>query len=88
MIDLKFPNPTAGNLGDAFGIPMERQNELSGKLDEMVAAFTPKRGQRQVYVSEIFTFIQAFCNTNEELIYCLINHMAWHYKMGSAVKPY
>ena len=87
MIELKFANPTARNLGEAFGMPMERQNELSDKLDEMVEHFSPKHGQREVFVSQIIEYIQGFCQTNEEFIYCLMNHIAWHHRRGSAVKP-
>lgn len=76
-----FPNPTAMNLGEALGIPMNRQNELSKHLDDMIARFSSK--PTMVYVSEIVGIMESFCTTPEEFLYSYTNHLTWHAKRGS-----
>jgi hypothetical protein len=75
-----FPNPTALNLGDALGIPKDRQNEIGQQLDAMVASFGGV-----VYAAQIVQYMESFCKTPEEFLYAYNNHMAWHYRRGSAV---
>lgn len=76
-----FPNPTAMNLGEALGIPMNRQNELSKHLDDMVKKYGV--APTLVYVADIVGYMESVCKTPEEFLYCYTNHLTWHAKRGS-----
>lgn len=77
----KFTNPTALNLGEALGIPMNRQTEISNSLDDMVNKFGDSL--TIVYVAEVVAFMESVCNTQEEFLYAYTNHITWHAKRGS-----
>jgi len=81
---LKIVNPTAHGLGEMFGISPERQNEIAGKLDEMVKL--PKE-TRLVYASSIIDYLETHCETKEELFYAFMNHMYWLLLQNRCLPP-
>lgn len=82
---LKFANPYAADLGDTFGIPQERREEIERELNAMVNSYGPN--YILVYASEILQKIEAMCNTHEEFTWALCNHLAWIHRNGRALMP-
>lgn len=78
---LKIVNPESTSLGEMLGIPMERQNEISKKLDEM-GSEAETGVERAVYMSEEIQIMASFCNNIEELFYAYANHLAWLMRTG------
>lgn len=81
-MEFKIINETAASFGDSI-LTQERQTELSKKLNEMVNAFGSRL--QFVRVCNVMQEIALFCNTNEELAYCIILHMGWHQKRGHII---
>lgn len=69
---LNIVNPQAVNLTDTLGIPETRANELANKLDEMTDALSGIH-----YVADILKYMEEICNTQEEFVWCMINHIQW-----------
>lgn len=78
-MEFKIINETAALFGDSI-LTTERQNQLSKKLDEMVGNLTGA-----VRVCNIFQEMASYCNTPEELSYCIVLHLNWHYKRGQTL---
>ena len=81
MNKLNIANPTAVDLGEAFGIPLERLNEISAKLDEMVKKATSGE-LKLIYAVDIFNYIRSICNTDEEYTWAYHNHVMWLARTG------
>lgn len=80
-MEFKLINETAPKFADTV-MSTERQDELSKKLDEM----TDKWGKNEALrVSNIMIEIASFCNTIEEMTYCVIMHFTWWAKRGVLV---
>lgn len=78
-MDFKIINETADKFGDSI-LSLERQTELSKNLDAMVKRLNEKIHFE--YVCNIIQEIASFCDTKEELAYCIVLHMGWHQKRG------
>jgi len=76
---LNIPNPNSFDLGEMFGIPPMRLQQLSKKLDGIVS----KGETKIIYASEVIRKIEAFCVTREEFIWCIFNHLIWLGKRGA-----
>lgn len=81
MEKLKVPNPTASDLGDQLGIPLERRQYLSKEMDRM-ASEAIVGGLRIVTIPIMLSEIQTFCISQEEFIWCTCNHIVWLWKTG------
>lgn len=79
-VKCQFPKPTSGDLGDAMGIAPERMDEISDGLDVMV-----KKAKGIVYMSDMVSFIEDLCDTQEELIWAFTNHIQWLAATGRLV---
>lgn len=82
MEKIKIAKPRASDLGEALGIPEDRQDELAKKLDDMFGG-----ALRVVYMSEFLEETQKFCNTQEEFIWCITNHIQWLAVHGRLIRP-
>jgi hypothetical protein len=71
LLKLKFPKEKY--LHRAYGITDLRRTELTDKLDQMVKEAT-EGPPRYVYIHEIIAHIEKFCDTPEELIFCVFQH--------------
>lgn len=80
---LNIVDRNALGLGEVFGIPLERQNELSDALDEMVKNATQGEA-RLVYTIDVIEYIYGICKTQEEFIYSYTNHIMWLARTGRA----
>lgn len=80
---LKVVDHTADDLGDTLGITQDRAGELAKALDDFCK---PNKGLfRIVYIIDIIQYMETICNTQEEFIWLINNHIAWLYKTGRAV---
>lgn len=73
---LIIPNPQAHYLGEMFGISPERLDEISKQLDEM-CFIASNDSVRLVYASDVLRHIEGICNTKEEFLWAVINHISW-----------
>lgn len=81
MQKLNIPNPEAHDMGDMFGIPQGRLDDISIGLDAMVK--TMNTGElKMVYASDVFRYIENLCQTHEELIWAISNHIQWMFRTG------
>lgn len=87
MNKLKFVNPTALDLTSAFGITDERAEELGKQLDIMMKHFCPEGRVMVVYMSEVIWYMEDFVTTDEERIWCIVNHCQWAAKQGRMIPP-
>lgn len=71
---LNIPNPKAGDMGRMLGISTERMLEISKGLDAMCA---DKGKLRIAFMSDIIRHIEGICNTQEEFIWAMANHIQW-----------
>jgi hypothetical protein len=71
-IKCKFKNPTAGDLGEALGLSQSSMDAISKGLDKMV-----KTKSGIVYMSEVVSYVEDLCNSQEELIWAFTNHIEW-----------
>lgn len=71
MIDLTVKNSKAKSLHKSFGISDERSDELADILTGI------SRTVNELTVSEQFKEIAKFCNTAEELAWCICIHTKW-----------
>lgn len=81
MDKLKIVNPTAHDLGEAFGIPQDRRDALGKALDDMVKKAS-KGEAHLIYAVDIFTYIHDLCETQEEYTWALFNHIMWMVRNG------
>ena len=72
-MEFKVINTEARVFGDAV-MSTERQEELSLNLDKMVADY-PKGVEIKVH--DVMINIAGFCNTIEEMTFCVILHLGW-----------
>lgn len=83
--NLKFINPEADNLGAVFGISEDRQQWLAAKLDNMVRMWAGP--PVKVYMATVLEIIEEFCETQEEFIWCITNHITWAAINGRLIPP-
>lgn len=81
MDKLKVVNREAIDLGESFGIPIERLNQISQGLDDMVKLASAGT-LKLVYAVDIFKHIESLCNTDEEFIWAIQNHILWAARTG------
>lgn len=82
---LNIPNPEALDMGEMFGIPMERRIVISVGMDAMVKMMTTGE-TKMVYGSEVIRYIENLCETQEEFSWALCNHIAWMLRTGRMAK--
>lgn len=81
MDKLKVINPTAIDLGEAFGIPQDRMHEISCALDDMVNK--AMSGElRLVYTVDIINHIRSVTSNEEEFTWAYHNHVMWLARTG------
>lgn len=71
---LNITNPAANMIGENFGIPEERQNEISRSLDLLSKDLDDRPG---INTLEVLATVAKPCDTVEEFIYALLNHIKW-----------
>lgn len=81
-MEFKIINETAALFGDSI-LSLERQLELSKKLDAMVEVLNVR--VQRVRVCNVMQDIASFCDTQEEFAYCIVLHMGWHQKKGHQI---
>lgn len=87
MDKIKFVDRTADNLTDAFGFEPERAAYLGKMLDEMMVHFSGDGTLRAVYMAETIDYIENRIDTEEERIWCIVNHIQWMALNGRLVPP-
>lgn len=87
MKKLKFVNPKADNLTDAFDLDPERTAYLGRMLDEMMVHFSADGHLRLVYMAEVIDYMESRCDTEEERLWCIVNHIQWMAANGRLVPP-
>jgi hypothetical protein len=78
---LNIPNPQSIDMGEMFGIPQARRDTISAGMDAMVKEM--QTGEtRMVYASDVLRYIENLCQTPEELIWAVSNHISWMFRTG------
>lgn len=77
-MEFKLINPSEPIFGDTI-LSKERQDELSKQLDNMTKSWNPNEAIR---VCNIMVDIASYCNTVEEMTYCVLLHMGWWQRKG------
>lgn len=83
MKRLKIANRTALDMGDMFGITIERRQELSKKMDEYASKY---KTLTYVYMSDVYDYIADITSTKEEFVWLLSLHIQWMYRTGRDIK--
>lgn len=78
---INIVNPTAIDLGEMLGIPMERRKEISAGLDQMVREMS-SGSPKVVYLSHVFYELHLFCENTEEFIYGYSLHIQYLVRTG------
>jgi hypothetical protein len=81
MTKLNIPNPQAHDMGEMFGIPIERRTAIGIGMDAMVK-MASEGAPRMVHASDIILYIQDLCETQEEFVWAISNHIAWMFRNG------
>lgn len=76
---LTIVDNAALEIGTAFGIPLERANKISGRLDTIMNDILAEKG---FSYAQLLSKIAEVCNTNEELVYAVLNNNNWLIKHG------
>lgn len=71
-MELNIPNPEAWNLEEAFGITLQRSDELYKALRDLWLSVGPDPVMMRW--QHVVVEIAAFCNSTEELALCLVIH--------------
>lgn len=71
-MELKIANPYRPNLSDQLGISPQRVREFEVKLNALIHVWV--RAEACISKSLVFQEIASFCNTPEELIFCIHEH--------------
>lgn len=81
MKKLHIPNPQAHDMGEMFGISLERRTAISIGMDAMVK-MAGEGAPRMVHASDIILYIQDLCETQEEFVWAISNHISWMFRNG------
>lgn len=86
FVKINIVNPNSLDLGEAFGISLRRRDEIAKQLDKMADTASTEQ-MRYVYLWQIIKEIEGGCNTQEEFIWALLNHIQWLAKRGHLLIP-
>lgn len=78
MRPLRIVDKTALELEDTLGIPIDRNKELSSKIDEILDDTT----KNPIAYCEVLQKLSSFCHNEEELVWVTTVFIKWLYDEG------